>query len=98
MAGGLPTKIRSPEDAQTDRSLRINMSLRGPLADFARELRRKGYVRNVPDLISQALRALQDQVTERELAKARLDTIRTSRLASRLKLNDGTSLGESESE
>ncbi len=62
------------------RTLRINMSVKGELADFAHELRVRGYVRNVPDLICMALRSLQDQVTQRELAKARLDAIKNVRV------------------
>jgi Arc/MetJ-type ribon-helix-helix transcriptional regulator len=72
--------VKDFKDSRDSHSLRINISVRGPLADFAHELRKSGYVRNVPDLVSQALRALQDQVTERELAKARLDSIKRSRL------------------
>ncbi len=70
---------KNSDDPLRSRTLRINMSMRGPLAEFAYEQRQKGHVRSVPDLVSQALRALQDQVMERELAKARLDAIKNTR-------------------
>jgi Arc/MetJ-type ribon-helix-helix transcriptional regulator len=80
--GSCEMKAGTQHDAERSRAVRINMSLRGPLADFAHELRRRGYVRNIPDMISQALRALENEVTQRELAKARLDTIKISNQAS----------------
>ncbi len=69
----------TPHGPSDTRVLRINTSIRGELAEFAFELQKRGFVRNIPDLVSQSLRALQDRVTERELAKARLDAIKNAR-------------------
>ncbi len=63
----------------TGRVFRINVTVSGPLAEFAYRLRTEGYVRNVPDLVCLALRTLQQKVTEEELTRARLETIKMSR-------------------
>ncbi len=62
----------------TARVFRINITLTGPLAEFAYRLRTEGYVRNVPDLVCLALRTLQQKITEEELTRARLETIKMS--------------------
>jgi hypothetical protein len=76
----LQMTVKNIKNLQEGPILRINLTLRGDLAHFAAELRRNGNVRNVPDLVCQGLRALQKEVTERELAKARLDSIKSSRI------------------
>ncbi len=75
----LPGLDMSKRNPATGRVFRINLTLTGPLADFAYKLRTEGYVRNVPDLVCLALRTLQQKVTEEELTRARLETIKMSR-------------------
>ncbi len=58
--------------------MRVNTTLQGPLGNFARDLLQRGLARNIPDLLDQALRALEDRIIERELARARLDAVRTA--------------------
>ena len=55
---------------------RVNITLRGEPAQILRELKRRGVVRSNTAAVVQGLFLLWDKITQRDLARARVNAIR----------------------
>jgi len=59
-----------------EKRIRINMTLEGEPANWLNEWKQRGLVTSYTDAVIQALRALNEKVTEQDLKSAQLGNIR----------------------
>lgn len=62
--------------ASNEKRIRINMTLEGEPALWLNEWKRRGLVTSYTDAVVQALRALNEKVTEQDLKSAQLGNIK----------------------
>lgn len=62
--------------ASNEKSVRINMTLEGEPAEWLNDWKRRGLVTSYTDAVVQALRVLNEKVTEQDLKSAQLGNIR----------------------
>lgn len=65
-----------PKISDQSATARVNITLRGEPAQILLELKRRGVVRSNTAAVVQGLFLLWDKITERDLARARVNAIR----------------------
>lgn len=63
--------------SRENKRVRINTSIKGEPAEILLELKRRGIATSNTDAIIQGLLALHEKVVQRDLARARLKSLRT---------------------